>query len=139
MTSRFISNLTVLLAGAFLVAASLGFGAGALAWLALGMGCVVVVTVLWAFARRGRGIAQRALDAVILVAGAWTIVASRTFHGSTLMWLVFAAGALLTTLAFAALIVHEALLELAVRRAAGPSNGRAPSLGERPASVGAAR
>jgi hypothetical protein len=116
MTSRFASNLTAILAGSFLVAAALGFAPAVLGWIALAVGSCLAATVLVAFAMRGRGIVQRLLDVAILVLCAWTIVASRAFAGQALHWLTFASGVLLTTLAVVALVVHEALLELAIRQ-----------------------
>jgi hypothetical protein len=140
MTSRFISNLVVLLAGAFLVAASFAFGEEVLGWVGLAVGCVVVLTVLVTFAVRGRGIAQRALDACVVLAGAWTIVAARTFADGTLRWLTFAEGAALAFIAVAGLIVHEVQLELSVRRAEAvrEDDGRVTLVGER-TPIGIAR
>jgi hypothetical protein len=116
MTSRFISNMTVLLLGAFLIAASLAFHTDVLGWLGLAVGALVVATVLGAFVARGRGAAQRALDACVLLTGAWTIVASRSFAGVDLKWLSFSSGAVMVLFAFVGLIVHEVLMELALRR-----------------------
>lgn len=55
MKSRFVSNLLVIFAASLLLAASLGFGISTLSWIALGVGVVVCMTVLVAFACRGRG------------------------------------------------------------------------------------
>ncbi len=66
MASRFISNVTILIAGAVLVSAALGFGATAVVgWIGLGVGCLIAVTLLIAFAVHGRGIPQRAIDGVL--------------------------------------------------------------------------
>ncbi|MHB1538748.1 MAG: hypothetical protein ACYCUM_13430 [Solirubrobacteraceae bacterium] len=116
MTARFVSNLVTLLAGAFLTSAALGFAASSIGWLGFAVGCVVATTVLLAFTLPGRGLAQRALDCSITALSAWTIVASRSFGGATLHWLSFAAGVGLLVLATVALIVHETLVELALRR-----------------------
>jgi hypothetical protein len=133
VTSRFISNLLVLLVGGFLTAASFAFASDVLGWIGLAAGCVIVVGVLAAFAVRGRGIAQRALDLCIVLSGAWAIVASRSFTDETLRWLTFAEGAILITLAVAGLIVHEVQIELSVRRASTHprEDGRVSLLGER--------
>jgi hypothetical protein len=116
VTSRFISNVTVLLLGAFLVSASLAFHTGVLGWLGLAVGALVVATVACAFTARGRGTAQRALDGCVLLTGAWTIVASRSFYGTDLKSLNFSSGAVMVLFAFAGLIVHEVVMELALRR-----------------------
>jgi hypothetical protein len=115
MTSRFISNLIVLLAAVTLVAFSLVFGPHVLAWLGFGLSCLVVIAILVAFAVRGRGLAQRAVDVLILFAGGWLIVASRTFSGAPLKWICFGTGALLACLALVGLTVHEISMELALR------------------------
>jgi hypothetical protein len=116
VTSRFVSNLVVLLAGAFLAAASFAFAAAALGWIDVAAGCLAVLVVLAAFTRRGRGPAQRWLDAVAALGSSWAIVAARTFSGATLRWLTFANGVTLLAVGVVALVVHEVYLELAVRR-----------------------
>lgn len=139
MTSRFASNLTVLLAGAFLACASFAFSVHTIAWLAFGVGCLTLLTVLGAFAIRARGTPQRAFDACVFVIGAWTVVASRCFSGDTEKWLSFASAVTLALFAFAGLIVHEILLELALtRRVREHDNGRMSDGRER-ASLGALR
>ncbi|HWF73812.1 MAG TPA: hypothetical protein VG186_10740 [Solirubrobacteraceae bacterium] len=115
MTSRFISNLLVLVIAATLVSFSLVFRPGVLGWLGLGLGCLVVAVVLAAFVARGRGIAQRAIDVLVVLAGGWLIVASRFLGGAALKWVCFGTGALLAVLALVGLVVHEVSMELAVR------------------------
>jgi hypothetical protein len=61
-----------------------------------------------------RGIAQRVLDAVIGALGAWTIVASVVFAGSTVTWLGFSAGVAFVALALIGLTLHELLTERVV-------------------------
>jgi hypothetical protein len=122
---RFASNLTTLLCGAFLTCASFAFAPATVGWLTLGAGALTALMILVSFATRGRGAAQRAFDACIFLTSVWTVVASRTFQGTDLKWLTFASGAVLIAIAFAGLIVHEVLLELAlVRGVAQHSDGR---------------
>jgi hypothetical protein len=140
MTSRFISNVAGMLLGAFLVAASLSFASGPLAWEGLAAACVLVVTVLVAFLMRGRGVAQRALDVALIAVGAWTIVASRSFDGALLKWLMFTSGVVIVALSFAALVVHEAMLEISVRRATVAREVAAAEASRpEPRSIGVAR
>ncbi|HEX4467670.1 MAG TPA: hypothetical protein VH025_10820 [Solirubrobacteraceae bacterium] len=120
MTWRFASNLVVLLLGAFLATVSFAFAAQTVSWLAFAVGAVTALTVLMAFATRERGVAQRVFDACVLLVAAWTIVCSRVFYGATEHWLAFANAALLVLLAFVGLLVHEILIELALRRARVP-------------------
>ncbi len=137
MTSRFASNLAVLLLGAFLAAASFAFAPPTVGWLALAVGAVAGLCVLAAFAMRERGVAQRAFDACTLPLAAWTVVSSRVFAGAAERWLAFASAATLVLLAFAGLVVHEVLLELALREgSAVAEESRAPNHRER-ATLGA--
>jgi hypothetical protein len=116
MASRFASNLTVLLIGAFLATACFAFAASTVAWLAFAAGAAVAITVAIAFAMRERGVTQRVFDGCTLVLAAWTVVASRTFVAGVEMWLAFASAVMFVLLAFAGLVVHEVLVELALRR-----------------------
>ena len=82
-------------------------------WLMFGIGAVAVLmsaTILL----RARGVAQRALDALIGILGAWTVVASLEFAGSTVIWLGFASGAGLVALALIGLTLHELRTERVV-------------------------
>jgi hypothetical protein len=91
-----------------------------------------VLAVLVAFAFRGRGVGQRIVDVAMGVTGGWVVVSSRTFDAVTVKWLAFSAGATLVVLAFAGLVVHEVLLEIAARRAAVPqADGRVTDVRER--------
>jgi hypothetical protein len=119
--ARFVSNLTAAIAGGVLVAGSFAFRPATSAWIALGVACLTVITVLAAFAARGRGPAARTIDVLLTIAGVWTIVASRVFAASLAKWLAFADGALLFALAVVGLIVHEALIEHELRAAQRPA------------------
>jgi hypothetical protein len=79
------------------------FGVGALAVL-LGGGIVL----------SSRGPAQNALDGLIGMLGAWTVLASLVFTGSTVTWLGFASGAAFVALALIGLTLHELLTERVV-------------------------
>lgn len=116
MTSRFASNLVVLVSAAFLLVARFAFGAPALRWLATGIAGLVVLVVAAAFLVRGRGPAQRGLDVALVLIGGWTVVSSLTFSGSTQLWLILLESAALAGLALIGLIVHEAVMESAVEQ-----------------------
>ncbi|HEX3910105.1 MAG TPA: hypothetical protein VHW67_05320 [Solirubrobacteraceae bacterium] len=116
MTSRFASNLAVLLLSAFLAAASFAFVSRTVSWLALAVGVLTTLTVLVAFAMRERGLAQRVFDMCMLLVAGWTIVCSRVFAGTAEDWLAFASAATLVLLASVGLVVHEVLVEIALRR-----------------------
>jgi hypothetical protein len=133
MTSRFGSNIVTLLAGAVLVALTLGLATTAAGWVALGSGCLVAVVTLIAFAVRGRGHGQRAIDVVLIAVATWTIVSSRTFDGAPLKWLTIANGCAMAAFALTGLIAHEVRLERSIRRTSrGATDGKVSRLPERP-------
>jgi hypothetical protein len=99
-----------------MVIASLAFKAGPMVASAFGLAAGVLVVVLAAFAVRGRGAVPRAIDSFTAVAAAWGIVASRVFSPpATVKWLIFGDGALIAGLGFVGLLVHELLIERALR------------------------
>lgn len=113
MNSRYLTNVSLLLAGAFLVVTSQAFGVSVFEWLMLGTG-VVAVLLSGAIVLRGRGLPQRSIDGIIGILAAWTIVASLVFTGATVTWLGFASGAAFVALAFAGLTLHELVTERVV-------------------------
>jgi hypothetical protein len=121
VTVRFLSNLIVLLLGAFLAAATFAFAGSTLAWLGLGVSATVLVLLLVAFALHGRGGTQRALDIAQMVAAAWTVVGSRTFTDPTRHWLLFGFAAFATAAGTAGLAIHEARAERALRSPVAPA------------------
>jgi hypothetical protein len=117
MGARFTSNLLLAVLGGALATFSLVFAPGVTRWVALGTGCAAVVIALAGFAIRGRGPGQRSLDVIVVVLGAWTIVASCAFTGHTLRWLSFSEGAGLALLAVSGLISHQVLVARELRLA----------------------
>jgi hypothetical protein len=106
MNSRFLTNAGLALAGAFTVVASMAWAPSTFMWLMFAAG-IVAVALSSAAAIRGRGTSQRALDGVIAVLGAWTIVASLVFSAGVVTWLGFASGIGFVGLALAGLTLHE--------------------------------
>jgi hypothetical protein len=113
MNSRYLSNVVLIIAGAFLVVASQAFVPSTFEWLMFGIGALAVL-VSGTIVLRSRGIAQRGLDALVGILGAWTVVASLEFVGPTLTWLGFASGAGLVALAVVGLTLHELSTERVV-------------------------
>lgn len=109
-----MTNLGALLCGLLLVLFALVRVAPG--WLELGFATTALVLALTGFALRGRGSAQRGLDAVLALTAAWSIVASRAFAGPVLRWTAVGDGIALGSVALVALVVRE--LELAQRLAA---------------------
>ena len=112
MNSRYLSNIALVIAGAFLVVASQAFAVATFEWLMFGIGAIAVL--MSATIVLPRGAAQRGLDALIGILGAWTVVASLVFVGSTVIWLGFASGAALVALAVIGLTLHELTTERVV-------------------------
>lgn len=113
MTSRFFTNISLAILAGFLVVASLALPFTPAMWIMFGVGAVAVLLTAAAFLP-GRGLAQRALDGTIGTLGAWTVVASLVFAGSTVTWLGFASGVALVGLAVTGLILHEISTERVV-------------------------
>ena len=104
---RFIGNISLGLAGAFMVAASLGFSAGIAAWLMFGVALGIVALLGVAQLDRRRGLVQHALDGLAGSLALWAVVASVIFTGATVTWLSFAEAVGFVTLAVAGLAAHE--------------------------------
>ncbi len=129
MPARFASNLLVVLLGGWLAVARFALPAGPTRWLTLGTGCAVTAGVALAFLFRGRGVFQRSLDVVMILTGAWTIVAAVTFFGPVGRALTLGEGCAFAGLGLLGLIWHEVLMEIAVRRpslSAQDGHGAAP-------------
>jgi hypothetical protein len=104
---RFIGNISLGLAGAFLVAASLGFSAGIAAWIVFGIALGIVALLGVAQLDRRRGLVQHALDGLTGSLALWAVVASVIFTGATVTWLSFGEAVGFVTLAVAGLAAHE--------------------------------
>lgn len=113
MNSRYVTNVALILGGAFLVVTSQAFGVSIFQWLMLGIGALAVLAS-GAAVERSRGRVQRGLDGTIGLLGAWTIVASLVFAGSVVTWLGFASGATLFALGLIGLTFHELSTERVV-------------------------
>jgi hypothetical protein len=113
MNSRFITNSALSILGAFTVVASMVWSPATFMWLMLGAG-ILGVALAAPIALRGRGTAQRGLDATVGALGAWTIVASLVFGGGVVTWLGFASGAAFVGLALIGLTLHELVTERVV-------------------------
>jgi hypothetical protein len=113
MNSRYLTNVGLTVAGAFMVVAAFAWSVSVFEWIMFGIGILAVLTA-GAIVLRRRGVIQRGLDGAIGVLGAWTIVASLVFAGSTIMWLGFASGVALVGFALIGLTLHELRAERVV-------------------------
>jgi len=113
MNSRYLTNIGLALMGGFLVVVSQVWGVSVFMWVMLGIGAAAVA-LAGAIALPGRGRSQRALDGIIGLLGAWTIVASLVFSGTVVTWLGFASGVAFLALAVIGLTLHELYTERVV-------------------------
>lgn len=125
MSTRYLTNVALMLLGGVLLVTSQAFAVGTFSWVMLGVGIAALVITAPAIAIRSRGPAQRGLDYLFSLLGAWTIVASQVFAGTAVTWLGFASGAALVILALIGLSAHELSTERVVHsfelRASAPS------------------
>jgi sugar phosphate permease len=113
MSTKYLSNLTLIIAGAFLVVATQGFSlpvstslifAMSIGFTVVGMGMLI-----------GRpNVAQRVIGSLTGLLGVWTIVASSVFAPTTVLWLGFAAAIAFVILGIAGLTAHELTTERVV-------------------------
>ncbi len=113
MSTRYLYNLALTLAAAFLVVATQAFTPATVASLTFAMAIGFAVVSLAMLLSR-TGIVQRALSGVAAAIGGWTIVASLVFPVATVVWLGFASAIALVALGVAGLTVHELTTERVV-------------------------
>jgi hypothetical protein len=109
---HFVSRTTLLIGAAFLAVASQIWTGDTLQWLFVGGGVLMALIALADAARDN--LQQRALDSLIVLLGAWTIVEAFAFDGNDLKWWSFASAAALATLATIGLTIHEMTTERVV-------------------------
>jgi hypothetical protein len=112
MRMHFASRLSILLTAGFGVVATQVWTGTTLEWLFIVGGALAILIA--AADASAAGDAQRGLDALIALLGAWTIVAAVVFSGSTLKWVSFTDAVALAVLATAGLLVHEMSTERVV-------------------------
>jgi len=132
LSIRYLLNLLLAVVAGFEVAAFKAFGPDLYAWLAFAGG-VAVIAIATASLLTERSATQRALSAVTVVIGAWTVVASLVFDPTTVIWLGFSAAVAVVALAVTGLTLHEVRDEHVIRAVdmGAPSQGssvRSPGL-----------
>lgn len=115
LSPRFVLDNLVVVAGAFLVAASLAFTASVAGWIGFGVftGLTVIAGTSAVLARSN---GRRVGHGLLALVGLWSLVAALAFSGSLLMWLVFADAIALGVIALADLTAHEVTTESVVHR-----------------------
>jgi hypothetical protein len=107
MSPRFISNVALAVAGAFVVVASQTFTPSVTGWLTFGVSLGALALLAVVQLDRARGSIQRMLDAGIGALALWSAVASVVFTGTTLTWWSLAEGIGFVALAVVGLVAHE--------------------------------
>jgi hypothetical protein len=107
MSTKYITNVVLSLAGGFLVVATQSFSTNVVSWLALGIGIFAAGIAVAAQLDRSRGLDQRLLDVTTVVLGGVTIVFSRVFGGSAMVWLSLAEALGFVGLGVAGMTLHE--------------------------------
>lgn len=112
MRVHFVTRMTLLIGAAFLAFASQAWSGDTLQWIFVAGGALMILIALADTIRDN--VQQRALDALIVLLGAWTVVEAFVFEGNNLQWWSFASAAALAGLATLGLIAHETSTERVV-------------------------
>jgi hypothetical protein len=112
MRMHFFSRLALLLVAGFLVVASQVWTGDTLQTLFVVGGAAMIVGA--AIDASGKDTAQRTLDGLIALLGAWTIVEAFVFEATDLKWLSFASACALAALSTIGLVLHEMRTERVV-------------------------
>lgn len=113
LSSRYLTNLILFVAGGFLVVASTAFADPVVKWVGFGIGALAFV-VGAGMATLIRDPAQRAIGGLVTILAAWTIVASLVFALGTVVALMFASALGFVGLAIIGLTAHELRTERVV-------------------------
>ena len=113
MSTRYITNVALMIGAGFLVVATQAFGAPAAATLTFAVTIGLTAVSLFMVAAT-KSIAQRAVGGVGVVLGAWTIVASLVFASATAATLGFAGALAFVVLGLIGLTLHELSAERVV-------------------------
>lgn len=122
LSSRFALDTTTVLGGGFLAVAAMSFSTATAGWLGFGVSTafVVAATVAAVVARRTH---QQLAHGALAAVGLWSLIAALVFTGTTQMWLVFANGLALLTVALVDLVAHENTTERVVHQLEVRSSG----------------
>jgi hypothetical protein len=112
MRTHFITRLALLLTAGFLVVASQVWTGGTLEWLFIAGGAVMILFAAADAVRENVG--QRAVDGLIALLGAWTVIQAIILDGNDLKWWSFASAVALAALSVLGLIAHESNTERVV-------------------------
>lgn len=115
LSSRFLLDILFVVAGAFLVVASMAWSAGTAGWTAFGVSAGVTVLAA-ASAALAKTTSRRLGHGLLGLVALWSLAAAVAFSGTALTWLVFADAIAVGVLALADLTAHEATSERIVHQ-----------------------
>lgn len=115
LSYRFVLDNLVILAGAFLVVASMAWSTNTAGWTAFGVSTGIAVLAAASAILTKRN-AIKFGHGLVALAGLWSLVAALSFNGTALMWLVFADAIMTGVFALADLTAHEATTEKVVHQ-----------------------
>lgn len=114
MRTRFVSNMVLMVAGAFLVVSSQAFAPYLTAWLAFGIALGIIALDGVVQLDRSRGMVQRLIDLGTGALAIATVVTSVVYSGTPITWLVLGEAIGFFALATIGLVAHELRTERVV-------------------------
>lgn len=115
LSYRFVLDNLFILAGAFLVVASMAWSTNTAGWTAFGVSTGIAVLAAASAVLTKRN-AIKFGHGLVALAALWSLVAALSFNGTALMWLVFADAIMTGVFALADLTAHEATTEKVVHQ-----------------------
>jgi hypothetical protein len=115
LSYRFILDNLVVIAGAFLVVASMAWSANRAGWTAFGVSTGIAVLAAASAVLTKRN-SIKIGHGLVALAGLWSLVAALSFSGTVLTWLIFADAIMAGVLALADLTAHEVTTEKVVHQ-----------------------
>jgi hypothetical protein len=107
MSTKYLTNLSTALLGAFVVVIVMALTASVSAWIAFGVAIGILAIAVLSQLESGRGVLQRLLDAGIGLVATATVVTSLVYGGAVVTWVVFALALGFVGLAVSGLTLHE--------------------------------
>jgi len=115
LSYRFMLDNLFVLAGAFLVVASMAWSADRAGWTAFGVSTGIAVLAAASAVLTKRN-SIKIGHGLVALAGLWSLVAALSFNGTVLTWLIFADAIMTGVFALADLTAHEATTEKVVHQ-----------------------
>jgi hypothetical protein len=107
MSTKYFTNLSTALLGAFVVVITMALTASVSAWIAFGVAIGILAVAVFSQLESRRGALQRFLDVGVGVVAVTTIVTSLVYGGAAVTWILFALALGFVGLAVAGLTWHE--------------------------------